>query len=68
MVQVAQDVNVAVEEIQLVQLQDEHAALELRLEQLDALIYLTPDEQLERKTIQKQKLRLKDRMTSLKPS
>ena len=50
---------------ELSKLQSEHNELETRLAQLDGHIYLTPDEQVERKTIQKMKLRLKDRIHTL---
>lgn len=42
-----------------------HGELETRLESLDAHVYLTPEEQLERKQIQKQKLLLKDKIRAL---
>ena len=42
-----------------------HQELEQRLSILDAHVYLTPEEQVERKQIQKKKLRLKDRMQIL---
>jgi hypothetical protein len=51
---------------QLVKLRSDHETLEGQLNALDALIYLTPDEQVERKNIQKMKLRLKDRIERLK--
>ena len=44
----------------------EHRELESRLADLDAEVYLTPDEQLERKRIQKLKLKKKDRIHQLK--
>lgn len=49
----------------LAQLRTEHRALEARLEQLDRNVYLTPDEQFERKRIQKMKLQTKDRIQQL---
>ncbi|MBN1947576.1 MAG: hypothetical protein JW797_18045 [Bradymonadales bacterium] len=50
---------------QINRLRAEHQALERRLEELDTLVYLTPDEQLERKRIQKTKLQKKDLMQAL---
>jgi hypothetical protein len=47
------------------QLRDEHQELEARLEALDRNVYLTPDEQFERKRIQKMKLQTKDRIQQL---
>jgi hypothetical protein len=42
-----------------------HLELEERLKHLDGHVYLTPDEQLERKQIQKKKLLLKDRIRAM---
>jgi hypothetical protein len=42
------------------QLRAEHAELELRLQELEHHLSLTPDEQLERARIKKAKLQLKD--------
>lgn len=50
---------------EMVGLERQHAELEGRLDELDGHVYLTPDEQLERKQIQKMKLRLKDRIRVL---
>ena len=50
----------------IVRLKEEHQALERRLDELDKLVYLTPDEQLERKRIQKKKLHKKDMIRALK--
>jgi len=46
-------------------LQLEHQRLEERLAELDALGWLTPSEQVERKTCQKMKLAKKDRIAML---
>ena len=51
---------------ELTRLVREHRDLESRLEALDSEVYLTPDEQLERKRIQKLKLKKKDRIHQLK--
>ncbi len=42
-----------------------HGELEERLQSLDGHVYLTPEEQLERKKIQKKKLLLKDRIRAM---
>jgi hypothetical protein len=44
----------------LSKLKTEHAQLEMRLQELDRHLSLTPDEQLERARIKKAKLQLKD--------
>ncbi len=46
----------------------EHEALETRLKVLDGHVYLSGDEQVERKQIQKKKLWLKDRIARLQRS
>ncbi|MEW6215470.1 MAG: DUF465 domain-containing protein [Nitrospirota bacterium] len=46
-------------------LTEEHRNLERLLEEIDSKRYLTPDEEIERKKIQKQKLIKKDRMAEL---
>ena len=51
---------------QIRQLTLEHKQLEDRLVELDRNVYLTPDEQYERKRIQKLKLRTKDEIQRLK--
>jgi len=45
---------------QLTRLKSEHARLEMRLQELDRHLSLTPEEQLERAQIKKAKLQLKD--------
>lgn len=50
---------------ELTQLRSTHQDLEQQLRALDAHKYLTAEERLERKRIQKQKLVLKDRMYAL---
>ncbi len=49
----------------LVRLKAEHQDLETRLLELDGNVYLTPDEQFERKRIQKLKLKKKDQIARL---
>ena len=46
-------------------LKQEHSELQARLEELDNRIYLTPQEEFERKTIQKLKLQKKDQIAAL---
>ena len=47
------------------QLRREHRELEERLSELNSHLYLTPDEQVEKKRIQKLKLQKKDRILSI---
>ncbi|MDV2502335.1 MAG: DUF465 domain-containing protein [bacterium] len=46
-------------------LAEEHQVLELQLEELNKLRYLTSDQEVERKNLQKQKLMKKDRMIAI---
>ena len=46
-------------------LHEEHVLFEKKLEELDELVYRSPEEELERKTIQKLKLAGKDEMESI---
>jgi len=46
-------------------LTEEHKSLDLLLSEIDSKRYLTPEEEIERKNIQKQKLFKKDRMAEL---
>jgi uncharacterized protein YdcH (DUF465 family) len=46
-------------------LSDEHRSLDLLLSEIDSKRYLSPEEEIERKRIQKQKLLKKDRMAAL---
>jgi len=41
---------------------EEHHGLDATLSEIDRKVYLTPEEELERKKLQKQKLAKKDRM------
>ncbi len=43
----------------------EHGELKARLSELNSRLYLSPEEEVERKTIQKLKLAKKDRLASL---
>jgi hypothetical protein len=53
------------DEVVLERLKAEHQALEKRLEELNGHIYLTPEEQVEKKRIQKLKLAAKDHIQAL---
>ena len=57
------DVNSAA--VELVELRERHGELERRLSELDRHLSLTPDEQLERARLKKEKLRTKDRIALL---
>ncbi len=46
-------------------LEEEHKKLEQSLEAVNKKKYLTPEDELEKKNIQKQKLNIKDRMAQL---
>lgn len=46
-------------------LYDEHLKYERQLEELDKVRFLTPEQEMQRKTIQKLKLSGKDRMTQM---
>jgi uncharacterized protein YdcH (DUF465 family) len=46
-------------------LNEEHRSLDVLLSEIDSKRYLTPEEEIERKNIQKQKLSKKDRMAEL---
>jgi uncharacterized protein len=46
-------------------LNEEHRGLDVQLAEIDNKRYLTPEEELERKKIQKQKLLKKDRMAEI---
>lgn len=46
-------------------LSDEHRSLDVLISEMDNKRYLTPEEEIERKKIQKQKLLRKDRMAEL---
>lgn len=50
---------------QLARLREEHQDLKKRIEELDRAIYLTPQERIERKTLQKLKLQKKDQIQLL---
>ena len=47
------------------QLYQEHLDLKHRVEELNNMKFLTPEQELEKKTVQKQKLKGKDRMIEI---
>jgi uncharacterized protein YdcH (DUF465 family) len=57
--------NLKKENAEFVKLMQEHHSLEGILTEIDKKVYLTPEEELERKKLQKQKLLKKDRMAEL---
>ena len=57
--------RLATEEPELAQLWREHLELETRLEAMNNRLYLTPEEQVERKRLQKRKLAGRDRIESI---
>ncbi len=46
-------------------LYDEHLTLKTRVEELNKMKFLTPEQEIEKKTIQKKKLQQKDRMNEI---
>ena len=50
--------------VRMVQLQERHDELERRLAELERHLSLTPDEQIERSRLKKEKLRTKDELTA----
>ena len=57
------DVDAAM--VELAELRERHSELQRRLSELDRHLSLTPDEQLERARLKKEKLRTKDRIALL---
>ncbi len=53
------------ENIEFKELYEEHTRLKLKVEELNKLKFLAPDQELEKKTIQKQKLKTKDRLVKI---
>lgn len=53
------------ENAEFVKLMEEHHNIEGVLAEIDKKMYLTPEEEVERKKLQKQKLMKKDRMAEL---
>jgi uncharacterized protein YdcH (DUF465 family) len=51
--------------VQMVKLRERHGELERRLAELERHLSLTPDEQIERSRLKKEKLRMKDEISRL---
>jgi uncharacterized protein YdcH (DUF465 family) len=51
--------------VEMVRLKERHGEIEKRLAELDRHLSLTPDEQVERAQLKKEKLRTKDRLVAL---
>ncbi|HEX3695369.1 MAG TPA: YdcH family protein [Polyangia bacterium] len=51
--------------VEMVRLKERHGEIEKRLTELDRHLSLTPDEQVERAQLKKEKLRAKDRLAAL---
>jgi uncharacterized protein YdcH (DUF465 family) len=51
--------------VQMVKLRQRHGELERRLTELERHLSLTPEEQIERSHLKKEKLRMKDEITRL---
>jgi uncharacterized protein YdcH (DUF465 family) len=58
-------VDVSSPAVEMVQLKERHGAIEKRLAELDRHLSLTPEEQVERAQLKKEKLRTKDRLVAL---
>jgi uncharacterized protein YdcH (DUF465 family) len=54
--------------VQMVKLRERHGELERRLAALERHLSLTPDEQIERSRLKKEKLRMKDEISRLSAS
>ena len=58
-------VDVGSATVKMVRLQERHEELERRLAELERHLSLTPEEQVERSQLKKEKLRTKDELTRL---
>jgi uncharacterized protein YdcH (DUF465 family) len=58
-------VDVGSAAVEIVRLKEKHGEIERRLTELERHLSLTPDEQMERARLKKEKLRMKDRMLVL---
>jgi uncharacterized protein YdcH (DUF465 family) len=58
-------VDLGSDSVQMVRLKERHDELEKRLAELERHLSLTPDEQVERSRLKKEKLRTKDELTRL---
>jgi uncharacterized protein YdcH (DUF465 family) len=58
-------VDLGSDSVRMVQLRERHDELERRLAELERHLSLTPDEQVERSRLKKEKLRTKDELSRL---
>jgi len=58
-------VDMGSDAVRMVQLRERHDELERRLAELERHLSLTPDEQIERSQLKKEKLRTKDELSRL---
>jgi uncharacterized protein YdcH (DUF465 family) len=58
-------VDMGSDAVRMVQLRERHYELERRLAELERHLSLTPDEQIERSQLKKEKLRTKDELSRL---
>jgi hypothetical protein len=58
-------VDLASAAVEMVRLRERHGEIERRLAELDRHLSLTPDEQIERSRLKKEKLVTKDRLAAL---
>jgi uncharacterized protein YdcH (DUF465 family) len=58
-------VDLSSDAVRMVKLRERHDELERRLAELERHLSLTPDEQVERSVLKKEKLRTKDELTRL---
>ena len=58
-------VDMSSDAVRMVQLRERHDELERRLAELERHLSLTPDEQIERSRLKKEKLRTKDELSRL---
>ena len=65
MAEVIRNDNINTLHAELKRLATEHEALEAKLSRFDVRLYLTRDQEFERKTLQKLKLRTKDRIRAI---
>ena len=61
----AEEAEASLTDAELVRLEREHRELKARLSELNSRLYLSAEEQVERKKIQKLKLAKKDRLAQL---
>ena len=59
------DARLRTENAEFQKWEEEHHKLENTLESIDSHVYLTPEEEMERKRVQKMKLAVKDKMMDI---